>query len=102
MDHFQFFIPIHTIFYSRCAFKNTPKYNEVLGKGKIVKRTWIEECFNQRKYLPWRRYALVSAEASKPESDEEIWEEVPQSSESPMSHVDMSDGIFYFTAYGIK
>lgn len=65
----------------RCAFKNTPKYNEVLGKGKIVKRSWIEDSFNQRKYLPWRRYALVSEEALKGESEEEICEEANSESD---------------------
>ncbi|XP_075155589.1 DNA repair protein XRCC1 isoform X2 [Haematobia irritans] len=58
-----------------CAFKNTPKYNQVKGKGKIVSRSWIEKCFDLKKYLPWRRYALDSEELTKPESDEEILDE---------------------------
>ncbi|KAM7350629.1 DNA repair protein XRCC1 isoform 1-T1 [Cochliomyia hominivorax] len=57
------------------AFKNTPKYHQVKGKGKIVTRNWIEKCYVLKKYLPWRRYALDSVELSKPESDEEILDE---------------------------
>ncbi|XP_037828863.1 DNA repair protein XRCC1 isoform X2 [Lucilia sericata] len=58
-----------------CAFKNTPKYNQVRGKGKIVTRSWIEKCYSLKKYLPWRRYALDSIELAKPESDEEIFDD---------------------------
>uniref|UniRef100_A0A1I8NZK9 BRCT domain-containing protein n=1 Tax=Stomoxys calcitrans TaxID=35570 RepID=A0A1I8NZK9_STOCA len=67
-----------------CAFKNTPKYNQVKGKGKIVSRSWIEKCFKLKKYLPWRRYALDSDELKKPESDEEILDEKlkPQTEEN--------------------
>lgn len=59
---------------NRCAFKNTPKYNEVavLGKGKIVKRNWVTECFAQKKRFPWRRYALDPKETSQPDSEDEI------------------------------
>ncbi|XP_022222798.2 DNA repair protein XRCC1 isoform X2 [Drosophila obscura] len=55
-----------------CAFKNTPKYREVRGKGKIVTRSWIEKCHAHKKYLPWRRYALDTDEVGQPESDEEL------------------------------
>ncbi|XP_060530345.1 DNA repair protein XRCC1 [Cylas formicarius] len=58
-----------------CAFANTPKFNQVKGKGKIVKRSWLEDSYNERKRLPWRRYALDKADAGA-ESEEEIWEEV--------------------------
>ncbi|XP_030763796.1 DNA repair protein XRCC1 [Sitophilus oryzae] len=57
-----------------CAFANTPKFNQVKGRGKIVKRKWIEDCYNEKKRLPWRRYALDKAD-NGPESEEEIWEE---------------------------
>lgn len=62
--------------YCRCAFLNTPKYNQVKGKGKIVKRNWIEECHSQRRKLPWRRFALDKNEQKQPESEEEVLEEV--------------------------
>lgn len=42
-------------FFYRCAFANTPKFNAVKGKGKIVTRQWIEDCFAKRKRYPWRR-----------------------------------------------
>ncbi|TMW46146.1 hypothetical protein DOY81_008770 [Sarcophaga bullata] len=58
-----------------CAFKNTPKYAQVKGKGKIVTPSWIEKCYSLKKYLPWRRYALDSNDLNKPESDEEILDE---------------------------
>ncbi|XP_055388783.1 DNA repair protein XRCC1 [Condylostylus longicornis] len=56
-----------------CAFKNTPKYNQVKDSGgKIVKKSWIENCYNLKKRLPWRKYALNSDDEAKSESDEEI------------------------------
>ncbi|ALC48365.1 XRCC1 [Drosophila busckii] len=58
-----------------CAFRSTPKYNQMKGKGKIVTRSWIEKCYDQKKYLPWRRYALVTSEAAQNESDDEIYDE---------------------------
>lgn len=58
-----------------CAFRNTPKYNQVKGEGKIVTRRWIEKCYELKKYLPWRRYALDNAEMAQPESDEELYDE---------------------------
>jgi len=42
-----------------CAFYNTPKFREVKGKGKIVTKSWVEECFSEKKRLPWRRYFLL-------------------------------------------
>ncbi|XP_064554886.1 DNA repair protein XRCC1 [Drosophila montana] len=58
-----------------CAFRNTPKYNQVKGKGKIVTRQWIEKCYTLKKYLPWRRYALDTTESAQPESDVELYDE---------------------------
>lgn len=58
-----------------CAYKNTPKYNQVKTLGKIVKRHWLEKCHQLRKRVPWRRYALDDREAGKPESDDEILDE---------------------------
>lgn len=63
------------IFY-RCAFMNTPKYNQVKGKGKIVTRKWLEECHSERKKLPWRRFALDKNDKKHSESEDEILEEV--------------------------
>ncbi|XP_055603108.1 DNA repair protein XRCC1 [Uranotaenia lowii] len=55
-----------------CAFKNTPKYNQVRGHGKIVKKEWIERCHALRKRISWRKFALDSKEAEKSDSEEEI------------------------------
>ena len=58
-----------------CAFTNTPKFNQVKGKGKIVKKEWIELCHSQRKRFPWRRFCLDKDDKNKDESEEEIFEE---------------------------
>ncbi|BES93514.1 DNA-repair protein xrcc1 [Nesidiocoris tenuis] len=58
-----------------CAFRNTPKFNQVRGRGKIVKKDWIESCYESRKRFPWRRYALDPSDQGQNESEEEIWED---------------------------
>ncbi|CAB0003672.1 unnamed protein product [Nesidiocoris tenuis] len=58
-----------------CAFRNTPKFNQVGGRGKIVKKDWIESCYESRKRFPWRRYALDPSDQGQNESEEEIWED---------------------------
>ncbi|KZC09504.1 PREDICTED: DNA repair protein XRCC1 [Dufourea novaeangliae] len=55
-----------------CAFKNTPKYQQLKGHSKIVSHTFIEDCFNEKKRFPWRRYALDSKDKAESESEEEI------------------------------
>ncbi|XP_047368292.1 DNA repair protein XRCC1 [Vespa velutina] len=55
-----------------CAFKNTPKYQQLKNHCKIVSHTFIEDCYNERKRLPWRRYALDNKEKKKAESEDEI------------------------------
>lgn len=67
----------------RCAYANTPKFNQVKGKGKIVTRKWIEDCYRDRKRYPWRRYALDKADKTGNESEEEIWEKVDTPPASP-------------------
>ncbi|KAI9559746.1 D repair protein XRCC1 [Daphnia sinensis] len=54
-----------------CAFYNTPKFLEVKGKGKIVKKNWVEDCYAKRKRLPWRRYCLDKNDRGE-ESEDEI------------------------------
>ena len=65
-----------------CAFLNTPKFNQVKGQGKIVKKDWIEECHSQRKKIPWRRFCLDNNDKGT-ESEEEIWDEtmIPSTSQ---------------------
>ncbi|KAH9504669.1 DNA repair protein xrcc1 [Bulinus truncatus] len=54
-----------------CAFTNTPKYQQVAGKGKIVTKEWILDCHKQKKLLPWRKYRLGKAPSPPPSSDED-------------------------------
>lgn len=42
------------------------------GKGKIVGKHWITDCFSEQKRLPWRRYSIVRGEKDEPESEDEI------------------------------
>ncbi|XP_046664912.1 DNA repair protein XRCC1 [Homalodisca vitripennis] len=67
-----------------CAFVNTPKFNQVRGRGKIVKKEWIEDCYNRRRRLPWRRFALDRNDVGT-SSEEEIWEEESVPSTSSVS-----------------
>ncbi|CAD6227426.1 GSCOCG00001107001-RA-CDS [Cotesia congregata] len=55
-----------------CAFKNTPKYQQLQGHAKIVSHVFIEECFDHKKRYPWRRYALSGKDKKADESEEEI------------------------------
>ena len=57
-----------------CEFMNTPKFNQVKGKGKIVKKEWIVKCYSEKKRHPWRRFCLDKNDQGD-ESEEEIWEE---------------------------
>ncbi|XP_053375045.1 DNA repair protein XRCC1-like isoform X2 [Mercenaria mercenaria] len=55
-----------------CAFQNTPKYNQVKGRGRIVDKKWINDCYKQKKLLPWRDYRLGDADSPDEDSDEEV------------------------------
>lgn len=81
-------IIIHNLIYEQiCAFANTPKFNQVKGKGKIVTKDWIEKCHRDKKRFPWRRFALDSKDKKKDESEDEIWDEKlipkPETKETP-------------------
>jgi DNA-repair protein XRCC1 len=62
------------LFLCRCAFKNTPKYRQVQGKGKIISKDWIEKCHSLKKRLSWRKFALDSTECEKSDSEDEIFD----------------------------
>lgn len=62
-----------------CACQNTPKFNQVKGKGKIVRKEWLEKCHADRKRYPWRRFALDKKCMDAPESEQEIEEETETS-----------------------
>ncbi|KAK6632973.1 hypothetical protein RUM43_012716 [Polyplax serrata] len=65
-----------------CACQNTPKFNQVKGKGKIVRKEWLEKCHADRKRYPWRRFALDKKCMDAPESEQEIEEETETSQAS--------------------
>ncbi|RUS76889.1 hypothetical protein EGW08_015358 [Elysia chlorotica] len=54
-----------------CAFQNTPKYQQVSGKGKIVTKSWIIDSHKLKKLLPWRKYRLGNAESPDESSEDE-------------------------------
>ena len=61
------------MFLLRCAFKNTPKYNQVKGKGIIVKKDWITACYNEQKKLLCQNFALDKHDKNnKYDNDPEI------------------------------
>lgn len=64
-----------------CAFRNTPKYLQVQGVGKIVRKDWVLKCHENRRHIPWRRYALDNKEADKSESEAEICDEKDEGKE---------------------
>lgn len=47
-----------------CAFSNTPKYNQVKGKGKIVKADWIVDSHKNRKLMSWQKYFHSSKDST--------------------------------------
>lgn len=59
-----------------CAFANTPKFNQVKGKGKIVTKKWITDCFKKSKRLSTRDYHLPGDSSSSAGSSDEEKEEV--------------------------
>ncbi|PIK39745.1 putative DNA repair protein, partial [Apostichopus japonicus] len=57
-----------------CAFSNTPKYQQVRGKGKIVSKEWILDSYKKKFLQPWKRYKLSNdgdSSTSEEEEDEE-------------------------------
>lgn len=56
-------------------------------------RSWIEKCYDLRKYLPWRRYALNTMDLGQPESDEELCDEArkPSSRRESKESTEMED-----------
>lgn len=61
------------------------------GKGKIVTRAWIEDCYKQKKRLPWRRYALDSSDLNQPHSEEEELNELLSPIESTVTNTRSKD-----------
>ncbi|XP_033208849.1 DNA repair protein XRCC1 [Belonocnema kinseyi] len=55
-----------------CAFKNTPKSQQLKGHSKIVSHKFIEDCFDKKRRIPWRRFALDKKEREESDSEEEF------------------------------
>ncbi|XP_035825741.1 DNA repair protein XRCC1 isoform X2 [Aplysia californica] len=71
-----------------CAFPNTPKYQQVAGKGKIVNKAWVVDSYKKKELQPWRRYRLGDAESPDESSEDEEKEDQsrgrkPQRRDSP-------------------
>ncbi|KAJ8034925.1 DNA repair protein XRCC1 [Holothuria leucospilota] len=53
-----------------CAFVNTPKYQQVHGKGKIVGKEWILDSYRKKCLQPWKRYKLRKGDESSSSEDD--------------------------------
>lgn len=67
-----------------CAFSNTPKYTQVLGKGKIVTKRWIEDCHVEKRRIPWRDYRLDDGSEGSDSDDGEGGVSGSQRSKKPV------------------
>lgn len=77
-----------------CAFANTPKYNQVKGKGKIVTKEWILHCYKQKKLLPWKKYRLGDADTPSGSDDDDDDDEdqyVPKKKPTPVKKTSKTD-----------
>ena len=71
-----------------CAFSGTPKYEQVKGKGKIVKKEWIIESYRNKCSQPWRKFRLGKASSpASTESDDDDEQEKAKSSTRAVSAV---------------
>lgn len=84
---------VRNLFHFRCAFANTPKFKEVQGKGKIVTKEWIKDCYTKRIRFPWRRYALDRNDQGDDESEDEICEKKDSPPRTTNSGTDTEDEI---------
>ncbi|CAL4069481.1 unnamed protein product, partial [Meganyctiphanes norvegica] len=75
-----------------CAFRDTPKYMQVKGKGKIVTHKWIDDCHSKKIRYPYRRYQLVQDD--EPDSEEEIWAEELVPKPSTSSHTVKDEDLY--------
>ncbi|GAB1601859.1 DNA repair protein XRCC1-like isoform X1 [Argonauta hians] len=52
-----------------CAFMNTPKYKAVKGRGRIVTKNWVLDCYRQKTLLPWRKFQLEELDDNDDDDD---------------------------------
>ncbi|XP_009862072.3 DNA repair protein XRCC1-like [Ciona intestinalis] len=54
-----------------CAFPNTPKYSKVMKcGGKVVKHTWIMDCWSNKKLMNWKSYSLAPVASDDDDEDQ--------------------------------
>lgn len=70
-----------------CAFANTPKYKEVIGKGIILKKKWIEECDKNKHKVNTKDYRLDNGGDSTFESSDDSDTENVKSNVKAEKHV---------------
>lgn len=73
-----------------CAFDKTPKYNQVKGKGRIVKKEWVIDCHRKERLLPWRQYRL--GRATSPKGSESDDDDKKQKSREPAKEIKAPPG----------
>ena len=78
-----------------CAFRNTPKFTAVRGRGKIVRGEWLAACTKQKRRLPWRRFSTDPADGKQPDSGDEVWAEELRPQPPPGSSEYRQDGAGY-------
>merc|ERR1712203_12621 len=54
-----------------CAIAGTPKYNQFLGRGKIMKKEWVYQQSSQRKKISWKLFSLAPVNSSDESESEE-------------------------------
>lgn len=81
-----------------CAFANTPKLARAGRSVRAVRGEWLEQCADQKRRLPWRRYATRPSDGTEVDSDSDllVWDNTlrPQS-EAPECDVtdDVTDDV---------
>ena len=68
-----------------CSIPNTPKYNQVKGKGIIVNKSWLTECRKQRRRVAEKKFRMDIAQDDYDSDDE------PNISKRKMSDSDDED-----------
>ncbi|CDW58301.1 DNA repair protein XRCC1 [Trichuris trichiura] len=79
-----------------CAFPNTPKYKQVFGKGLIVKKEWILDCFNEKRRMPLLRYLFDTTGYKS--GDDEIDSDHPSAAQPSTSSSSIMPTTFERTA----
>ena len=66
-----------------CAIPNTPKFNQVKGKGIIVGKEWLFDCKKEKRKVSETNYRLDKPKSSKSSSEDEESDEKSQNNTIP-------------------